>query len=245
MNLFELGTEDMKSNTGQTKLKARLSRYLSAFRQGSGVPLWLVSDTATAMFIEQVDKWIHLLPPLGFGEALDSLQYSPYFERIPVNLIRAESKRWAESNQIREALLAADRLLCSLTELWRQGKLTHVGIMLGTLPVVGALFWSAEGIRIMPEVARILGCSEATPAQVFDSYRVAVESGDEDTLLEIRQLIDGDSTFSSWSRKFSDTAAKVKLPERPRPVPLINLVPSILLRILEMEEKDDNDREDN
>lgn len=232
----------MQNSTGQTKLKTRLSRFFSAFRQGSGVPPWLVSDTAAAMFIDQADKWIHLLPPLGFTEALGFVQNSPNFEQIPVELVREESKKWAEHNQICDALLAADRLLRSLSDLWHQGKLAQVGIVLRTLPVVGALFWSAEGGRIMPEAARILRCSEATPAQVFDSYRMAVESGDEDILQELEQLVDSDPTFGSWCGEFSDTATKVSLPGKPTPLPVANLVPSIFLGILEMEEQNDNGR---
>ena len=235
----------MKSSTGETKLKSRLSKLFYAFRQGSGVPPWLVTDTAVAMFIDQTDKWIHLLPPIGFAEILDFLHHGPYFEQIPVELVKEESKSWAEHNQIRDALLAVDRLLSSLSELWHEGKLAQGSIVLRTLPVLGVLSWSAKGSKTVSEVAGILGCSQATPTEVFDSYRMAIESGDEDTLLKLQQLVDSDPTFSSWTKEFSEVAAKVNLPERPAPLPFISLVSSMLLRILEMEGKSDLDREDN
>ena len=235
----------MKSNSTETRLKTRLSRLFSAFRQGTGVPPWLVSDTTATMFIEQADKWLHLLPPIGFGQPLDYLQHSPDFERVPMELVSEESKKWAEHNMIPEAMLAADRLLRLVDRLWQQGKLTQVSTVLRTLPLVGALFWSPEGNRVMPEAARILGCSEVTPAQVFDSYRAVVESGDDATLSRLEQLVASDSTFRPWSSEVSDAAGEVNLPKRPTLLPMVNLASGILLRILEMEEGNDNGRGDN
>jgi len=230
----------MKSNSVDTRLKARLSRLFSAFRQGAGVPPWLVTDTTASMFINQMDKWLHLLPPIGFNKSLDLLQQNLCFEQIPPERFIEESRRWADDSQVQDALLAADKLIRLLIGLWRQGKLAQVGTVLRTLPIVGALFWSAEASKIAPEVAEILGCCEVTPAKVFDSYRMAVESEDEDTLLKLEQLVDGDRTFNPWSSEFLDVAVKVNLPERPAPLPVTALAPSVLLRILEMEDENDN-----
>ena len=235
----------MKSDSAETRLKTRLSRLFSAFRQGAGVPPWLISDTTATMFIDQADKWLHLLPPLGFAEPLDFLQHSPQLEEIPTGLVREESRRWAENNGIPEALVAADRLLRLVERLRQQRKLAQVGIVLRTLPVIGALFWSPEGKRVMPEAARILGCSEATPAQVFDSYRAAVELGDDATLSKLEQVVAGYPAFRPWSSGVSDVAAKVNLPQRPAPLPMTNLVAGVLVRILEMEVENDNGRGDN
>jgi hypothetical protein len=118
-------------------------------------------------------------------------------------------------------------------------------MVLRTLPVVGALFWSPEGNRMMPEAARILGCSEVTSAQVFDSYREVVESGDNATLSKLEQAVAGDPTFRPWSSEVSDAAGEVSLPKRPTLLPMLNLAPGILLRILEMEDENDNGRGDN
>jgi hypothetical protein len=235
----------MKNKIGETGLKIRLSRLFPAFRQGVGVPPWLVTDKAATMFIDQVDKWLHLLPPIGFAESLDFLQQSPQFEQISKELVREEGKKWAEHNHIPEALLAADRLLCLLDKLWQQRKLAQVSMVLRTLPVLVALFWSPEGNKVMREVARILGCSEVTSAQVFDSYRAAVESGDDATLSKLEQLVADNRTFSPWSSEFSDVAAKVNLPEPRTRLPVTALVSGVLLRILEMEEGNDNGRGDN
>lgn len=235
----------MKNDSAETRLKARLSRLFSAFRQGTGVPPWLVSDTTAAMLIDQGEQWLHLLPPIGFAKPLDFLQQRPDFEQIPMELVSEESKKWAEQNKASEALLAADRLLRLLDKLCQQRRLTQVSMVLRTLPVVGALFWSPEGNRMMPEAARILGCSEVTPAQVFDSYRAAVESGDDATLSKLEQVVAGDPTFRPWSSEVWDAAAKVNLPKRRAPLPVTALVPGILLRILEMEEENDNGRGNN
>jgi|GEM_PF-5412266 len=213
----------------------------SAFRQGSGVPPWLVSEMTASMLIMQADKWLHLLPPLGFSQSVHFLQYDPYLEQISMEPVEKDSEKWAESNQVRDALLTLDRLLHSVDELWDGGKLAQGRIVLRTLPALGALFWCPEGRRIMPEVARILGCSEETPARVFDSYGAAIESGDVHALQEIHQLIDSDPVFSSWTEEFCDTATSVDLPERPSPLHFMNLVSSVLLRMLQGEERSDND----
>lgn len=234
--------KNMKDSGAETKLKVRLSKSFSAFRQGSGTPPWLVSETATDTFISQSDKWVHLLPAIGFGQTLSCFRDSPGFEQIASERITEESRRWTECNQIRDALLAAYRLLISANELRNQGKLTCPTAVLKTLPVLGTMFWCPEGSRIVAESARVLGCGQATPAEVFEAYRRAIESGDTATLLELERLFDSDPVFSSWATEFSIVAVNVNLPESPSPLPFTGLVPAILLTMLETEVKDDNNR---
>jgi len=230
----------MKDSVAETKLRDRLSKSFSAFRQGSGTPPWLVSETATDKFIDQSDKWVHLLPTIGFDQTLCFFRESPGFEQIPLEKLTEESRRWAECNQIRDTLLAVFRLLTSVDELRRQSNLACPTAVLKTLPVLGAIFWCPDGSRIVAEAVRVLGCSQATPVEVFESYRMAVESADEGTILELQRLIDSDPVFSSWTGEFSITAVKVDLPERPSSLPFTGLIPAILLTILETEVKGDN-----
>lgn len=230
----------MKDSGAETKLSDRLSRSFSAFRQGSGTPPWLVSQTTTDMFIGQSDKWVHLLPAIGLGQTLCFFRENPGFEQISSEKLIEEGRRWAEYNQIRDALLAAYGLIASANELLRQGKLSCPSAVLKTLPVLGAMFWCPKGGRMVAEAARVLGCSQATPVEVFEFYQMAMESGDEATLLELQRLVDNDPVFSPWTHEFSVAAVKLELPESPSPLPFTGLVPDILLTMLETEVKGDN-----
>ncbi len=90
------------------------------------------------------------------------------------------------------------------------------------------------------EVVRILGCSQATPARVFDSYRAAVGSGNEDVLLRLEELIDHDTVFSPWTNEFLTAVVRIDVPKRPLPLPFAGLAPPVLLTMLETEVKIDH-----
>jgi hypothetical protein len=230
----------MKNGESETRLQERLSKSCSAFRQGSGTPPWLVSETTTDMFIDQSDKWVNLLPAIGFGQTLCFFQGSPEFEQFSSEKITEESRAWAEYYQIRDALLAAYGLFTSVNELWLQGKLDCPTAVVKTLPVLVAMFWCYEGSRMIPETVRILGCSQATPAGVFDSYRAAMESGDEYVLFRLEELIDHDPVFGTWTNEFLTAVVRIDVPERPLPLPYAGLAPPILLTMLETEVKVDH-----
>jgi hypothetical protein len=230
----------MKDSGAETRLRDGLSRSLTAFRQGSGTPPWLVSETATDSFITQSNRWVHLLPVLGLEPAISFLSENPIFEQLSPEGITEEFRNQFECNQTRDGLLAANELIISANELWRQGKLPCPTAVKKTLPVLGTMFWCPEGGRIATEMAKVLGCSQTRPAEVFESYRKMIESGDEATLLKLQRLVESDPAFGPWADEFSAAADKLGLPERPSPLPFTGLTPDILLTMLETEVKGDN-----
>jgi hypothetical protein len=189
------------------------------------------------MFIDQSDKWVHLLPTVGFGQGLCFFRESPGFEQLTLGEITEESRKWTECNHIRDTLLAVFSLLISVDELQRQGKLACPTAVLRTLPVLGAMFWCPEGSRMVTEAVRVLGCSQAAPVEVFEAYKNVIESRDEDVILKLQRLVDSDAVFSSWTEDFSMAAIEVSLPERVSPLSFTSLAPPILLTMLETEVK--------
>jgi hypothetical protein len=229
-----------KETEGETRLRDRLSKSLSAFRQGSGTPPWLVSEMATDSFIAQSSQWVHLMPALGLEPAVSFLSENPIFDQLSSQWMTEEFRNQFEGNKIRDGLLAAQGLIISANELWRQGRLPSPTAVMKTLPVLGTMFWCPEGGRIATEVAKALGCSQSMPAEVFESYRASMESGAEATLLELQRLVESDPVFSPWADQFSVMAVELGLPERPSPLPFTGLTPNILMAMLETEVKGDN-----
>jgi hypothetical protein len=229
----------MKSGKGEMRKQERLSATFSAFRQGTGVPPWMVSDTAIGMYIGQSDKWEHLMSPLGFEHVVCFFNGGNIEQSFPEK-IAEESRRWAEFNQVRDTLLAVYRLLMSADELYKQGKMVCPSIVIESVPILAIMFWCPQGKRIARQAVEVLGCDPTSPADVYDLYRIAMESGDEAKLVQIKRLIDDDPIFGSWSNNYSDVAANTKRPARQPTLPYAGLASTILLNMLDTEARYDH-----
>lgn len=227
-------------------LDERFRKLFPPIRWGTGIPPCLVSDTKVFAFSQQVDEWLPLFSPLGLAESVNALQFNPIIDQITADVCEKEARQWGEDNHVRDIFLAMDRLLRTLGEfIHKKGPQVQIAAVVKTLPVLGALFWSPQGRRILPQVAQIFGCDVEAPAGIIDYYLAAIESGDEQKLLQMRQLIDSDPVFGSWTKEFSGAATNMALPESPSPLQFTSLVSSSLLRALESEGENDSHRGDN
>jgi hypothetical protein len=230
----------MNNDEAETGKQERLSATFSAFRQGTGVPPWMVSDMAVGMYISQSDKWEHLMSPLGLEHVVCFFNSGGDIEQLSPGRFTEESRRWAKFNQVRDTLLAVYRLLMSADELYKQGKMACPSIMIESVPILSIMFWCPQGRRIARQVGEVLGCDPTSPADIYDSYRIAMESGDEAKLVQIKRLIDSDPVFGSWSNNYSDAAANTKRPARQPTLPYAGLAPTILLNMLDTEVRYDH-----
>lgn len=184
-----------------------LKRSYSSFKQGSGLPEWVLPAQGFSEVVDEVgdDGILEMSRPLKPAPVLKK-----QIEKLPPDMVSPEdfqnaAKSWALISRVKPVIEACFDARVILTS-FKEDDLKAKADVLRSLCVLAVAPFSPEGETTLSELASILGTDRERPSDLIRCYLDAVLQNDLATLKLVNDCIASHAEWWRWSVLFAKRA---------------------------------------
>ena len=189
-----------------------LKRSYASFKQGSGLPEWVLPAHSFSEVVDEVgDEAIwEMSRPLKLMPSLKKqIGRMPPPDMVALEDFQKAVTTWTPISRVKPIIQACFDVRVILTS-FKENELKSKDDVLRSICVLTVAPFSPEGEPILSELASILGTDKERPGDLIGRYVSAVLQSDLATLKRVSDCIKGHSEWRRWSALFAKKALKLE-----------------------------------